>query len=495
MDFADAGNGPAAVAETHVSWVFFVGDKAYKLKKPVRLDFIDLSTRERRLACCEREVELNRRLAPDVYLGVSNVLGVDGGLCDHLVVMRRMPEEARLSRLVADGKPVEDELLEIARTMARFHADAPVYCGLDGEALAGADELRRRWDANLAVLATFGSNLSGGRAVPRITDLSHRFLAGRAGLFAARVAGGRVREGHGDLLADDIFCLPDGPRLLDCLEFDDALRRGDGLADIAFLAMDLERLERPDLGARLLEDYREQAGDSWPEALAHHYIAYRALIRAKVAALRAEQAGGAPRWRPVRQLAGICLDHLEKAAVRLVLVGGLPGTGKSTVAQGVASELGYALLRSDVVRKERFGLDPGARAAAPFNEGLYSPGVSAATYHAMLERARLALQMGRSVVLDATWSDREQRQAAHTLASATSSDVVELRCTLPTRLAAARIRARASDSDDPSDATEEVAAELAARFAPWPGATTLSTAGTPRAVLDDALRAIRHAAL
>lgn len=485
MDVGVVTGMPAALAETHVSWVFFVGDKAYKLKKPLRFDFIDLRSRAARHRFCEREVELNRRLAPDVYLGVSDILSPDGtgDVCDHLVVMRRMPDHARLAHLVKEGKPVEDELRAIARVMASFHHDEPVFTGSEGQALGGAVEMARRWDANLAALTRFSPNLQGGRAVPRMAELAHRFLAGRTMLFDARVDAGRVRDGHGDLLADDIFCLPDGPRLLDCLEFDDSLRRGDVLADMAFLAMDLERLGRADLGALLLAEYRRAAEDSWPDSLAHHYIAFRALIRAKVAALRAEQTAGIQKWRTARQLAGICLDHLERSAVRLVLVGGLPGTGKSTVAADLAHELGYTVLRSDVVRKERFG------------GGVYTAEATETTYAALLERAKLALDMGRSVVIDATWSDESQRVRARELAAATSSDVIELRCTLPARLAVARIRARAIEGTDPSDATEAVAAAMAETFDLWPEAATIATAGTPHAVVEDALRALRHAAL
>jgi aminoglycoside phosphotransferase family enzyme/predicted kinase len=482
------------VAETHASWVFFVADRVYKVKKPVLFDFIDLRTAEARKRCCEREVELNRRLAPDVYLGVSTVsVPDDAAVYDHMVVMRRLPDHARLATLVAEGKPVEDDLRAIAAAMAAFHAGAEQFSGDAAQDLAGAAELARRWDANLDVLTSYGEHLQGGRAVPRMAELAHRYLAGRVELLDARIEAGRVRDGHGDLLADDIFCLPDAPRLLDCLEFDDRLRRGDVLADMAFLAMDLERLERPDLGELLLADYRELTGDSWPDSLAHHYIAYRALIRAKVAALRAEQTTGVHRWRPVRHLVGIAVDHLEKGAARLVLVGGLPGTGKSSLAQGLADDLGYTVLHSDVVRKERLGLAPDERAPAGLHEGIYAPDVTAATYEALRERARRALAMGRSVIIDATWSSAEERDRARALAAAASAELVELRTTLPTRMAALRIRQRMVDGGDPSDATEEIATKLAPSFDPWPGSTTLTTAGSSRAVLEDALRSLRHA--
>jgi aminoglycoside phosphotransferase family enzyme/predicted kinase len=484
-------NAPTSVSETHVSWIFLVGPRAYKLKKPAAFDFVDQRSREDRLRLCRREVELNRRLAPDVYLGVVNMTDETGRMCDHVVAMRRMPEQARLSTLVQGGAGGEAEVSAVVDRMAAFHQGLAPFSVDAGRTVASADELRRRWDANLAVLERFSPHLQGGRAVPRMAELAHRYLAGRAELFDARIADGRVRDGHGDLLADDVFCLPDGPRLLDCLEFDDALRAGDVLADMAFLAMDLERLERPDLANLLLGRYQEAVGDWWPESLADFYIAYRAAIRAKLAALRADEAAGAQRWRLARHLAGLAVSHLDDATVRLVLVGGLPGTGKSVLADGLGRELHCPVVHTDVVRKERFGLDPASRAAAPYGEGLYSPDVTAATYGAVLERARLKLETGRSVVIDGSWWSEEDRARARQVAADTHSEVVELRCTLPARMAAMRIRSRAVDGADPSDATEDVAAEMASRFQAWPEAATLSTAGPAKAVLDEALRSVR----
>ncbi len=167
--------------------------------------------------------------------------------------------------------------------------------------------------------------------VTEIGLLARRFLAGREPLFDRRVAGGRIIDGHGDLLADDIYCLADGPRVLDCLDFDDRLRWLDGLDDAAFLAMDLERLGAPDLARHFTDWYAEYSGDPAPASLRHHYVAYRALVRAKIARIRAAQDEPAAGCE-AQQLADIALRHLRAGAVTLVLVGGLPGTGKSTLA-------------------------------------------------------------------------------------------------------------------------------------------------------------------
>ena len=166
----------------------------------------------------------------------------------------------------------------------------------------------------------------------RVRRLVDAYLSGRAALFAARIDGGHVVDGHADLLADDIFCLPDGPALLDCLEFDDRLRYVDVIDDAAFLAMDLEYLGRPDLAEFFLDRYRELSGDDAPDSLRHFYVAYRAVVRAKVDCVRLTQGHPEAAADAQRHLA-IAAEHLSRGAVRLVVVGGAPATGKTTVAR------------------------------------------------------------------------------------------------------------------------------------------------------------------
>jgi hypothetical protein len=372
----DAADLPAAITETHISVVVFVGDRAYKLKKPVRFGFLDFSTREAREAMCHREVELNRRLAPDVYLGVSDVLGVDGEVEDHLVVMRRMPPGRRLATLIADADPhLGDHLRDLAHLLAAFHSRAARGPAIDAAATVPA--VRALWEGNFAEMRPFAGRTFDERTLAHAERLVRHFLDGREPLFAARIAGGHIVDGHGDLQCADVFCLPDGPRVLDCIEFDDTFRYGDVANDIAFLAMDLERLGGEALGRRFVAAYEELAGERFPAALLHHYVAYRAQVRAKVAALRAAQEpdGTAAREADVaeaRRLLDRCVAHLEAARVRLVIVGGLPGTGKTTVARGLAERLDADLLRSDELRKQLAGLAPTERTGDRYNEGIYS---------------------------------------------------------------------------------------------------------------------------
>ena len=233
----------------------FTGDRAYKLKKPVKFDFLDFSTRERREEAAHREVALNRRLAPDVYLGVADVLDVDGAPCDHLVVMRRMPDDRRLSALVAADAATVDDLRELARVLATFHAAA---ARTPATAAAGSPGvIAAKLAGDVAELQAFHGGILAADTLDEVGARATRYVEGRARLFEQRVADGWVCDGHGDLLADDIFCLADGPRVLDCLDFSDQLRYGDVLADVAFLAMDLEHRGALELATRFLELYDE----------------------------------------------------------------------------------------------------------------------------------------------------------------------------------------------------------------------------------------------
>jgi aminoglycoside phosphotransferase family enzyme/predicted kinase len=478
------------VRETHVSTLFLLGERVYKLKKAVRFDFVDLSTRAARERVCHREVELNRRLAPDVYLGVADVVGPDGAPWDHLVVMRRMPEDRRLAALARSGGVTPDDLLPLAHVLAGFHGRAETSPEI---ARAGdVEAVRRRWTDGFTEIRVFVGDLLDEAAEAEVEARATAYLDGRSPLFEARSAHGRIRDGHGDLLAEDVFLLDDGPRVLDCLEFDDALRHGDVLADVAFLAMDLERLGRPDLAAVVLREHRHLSADTYPASLAHHYVALRAHIRAKVACLRAKQ-GDEAAAAEARRLLGLTQDHLARGTVLLVLVGGPPGTGKSTLAAGLGTATGWAVLRSDEIRKDLAGMAHHDRAgAAPVGAGLYTDARSEQTYDELLARAGALLGHGESVLLDASWSSAGSRDAAAALARRTATTMVELRCELPLDVALARVSERARRDDDPSDATGDVVRELSARFAPWPGADAVDTAGAPADVVAHARATIER---
>lgn len=467
----------AAVAETHTATLFFVADRVYKVKKPVDLGFVDFRSLEARERACAEEVALNRRLSPDVYLGVGTVTDENGRPCESMVVMRRMPEERRLSTLIstagtsASHDPARAAVRAIARAVAAFHArceSTPELAELGSWAA-----VQLLWKENFDQLQANSGRILDAAVLDRLRFLAEAYLQGRESLFRERQQRGLIRDGHGDLLADDIFCLDDGPRILDCLEFDRRFRVGDVLADVAFLGMDLERLGRADLAEELLDEYARFSGEHHPASLQHFYVAYRALVRSKVSCMRAEQlddVSGGPAV-DARKLAALAEKHLTAGRVRLLLVGGLPGTGKSSVAHGLADlDTTWTLLRSDQVRKELAGVD--GPAAAALNQGLYTAEKRRRTYDELLERARRCLEQGENVVLDASWTQQEYREAARRVADASGAELTAVQCIAPRAVALDRLARRRGDF---SDADAAVALAMAEEADPWPEAAPLDT--------------------
>ncbi|MGD0746448.1 MAG: AAA family ATPase [Acidimicrobiales bacterium] len=467
----DRSTPPVRIVETHISVLVFVGDKVYKLRKPVQFDFLDFTDRAVREADCRREVELNRRLAPDVYLGVADI-EMDGVAIDHMVVMRALPDARRLATLVRAGAELEGCLEQVATKLAAFHAGAPRSTVISAAATEQA--LLAAWDANFEETRRFVGTVLEPSWDQEIRASAARWLGAHATLLAERIATGKVCDGHGDLQAEDIFCLDDGVRILDCIEFSDELRFGDVCADVAFLAMDLERLGRPDAAQRFVRDYESRSGADLPPPLLHHYIAQRAYVRAKVACLQYEQ-GVEGCDRAARDLHALALRHVRQSRLALALVGGLPGAGKSTLAAGLAAETGWALLRSDEVRRD---LQPpgGSEPTDPApDDGRYAPSAVGAVYVDLVRQARLLLEKGESVILDASWTDAARRSEAARLAADTGSELLEFCCTCEDVVATARIDERRGRGGDVSEATPKVRAAMADRMDAWPSATVIDT--------------------
>lgn len=451
-------------AETHISWVLFTEERAFKVYKPLATDVLDHHDAARRRAACQREVALNVRLAPDVYQGVGEIM-LDGTAIEPVIVMRRLPSSRRLSALL-DTPDAPRLVRSVARTVASFHAGLPALDPDDAERVAGSEALASRWADDVDGLITHGGDAIAETA-EEIERLAAAYLAGRGPLLAQRIADGQVRDGHGDLLADDIFCLDDGPRILDCLAFSDELRWGDVLADVGFLVMDLQRLGHPTLARAFLTAYCEFSGEHHPGSLAHFSVAQRALVRAKVAAQRATQTGG-PRSE-AGTLARLALDHLRRAEICLTLVGGLPGSGKSTLAGQLGDELGWTVLSSDDVRR-----DLGLRARDAVGARAYEPETVAAVYAEMRRRAERLMGLGHSVILDATWTSAAERDTARALASAAHARLVEVNCRAPLSVCRDRVHRRGTAST--SEATSDVVDLLASRADPWPEATPFESA-------------------
>lgn len=461
------------VAETHISTVLFTANRAYKLLKPIQTSFLDFSTVKRRLQAVDDEISLNRRMAPDVYLGAADV-HENGALVDRMIVMRRMPDDRKLARLTTSPK-LDDCLRLIVRAVASFHAaEPPIF---DAQAIAGREAVAGNWRDNIADMRPLVDDVFDRTEFERVATLALRYLDHSEMLFDERMARGFVKDGHGDLTAEDIFCLDDGPRILDCLGFKRSLRVADVLCDIAFLAMDIERLAGPVFADAVWRYYAEFSNEHHPTSLAHHYVAYRAHVRAKVASIRHRQ-GDAEAAEQARIHLHLSLRHLELARRRLIVVGGSPGSGKTTVSRVISREMQWSIISSDEIRKELTGRGRLERDFAEPGEGIYGSDISAQTYDEIFRRASLLLEHGESVVLDASFGDPAQRERASSVARETGADLSEIECVLDTETARQRLQSRLESDDDSSDARPEILDALRARQAPWPRAEQLATSGS-----------------
>jgi aminoglycoside phosphotransferase family enzyme/predicted kinase len=484
----DASAREITWVQTHLSHVFLSGARVYKFRKPVDLGFVRFTTRAERNADCLREVALNRRLAPDVYLGVAP-LETDGGRVrvgapqealaegapEHCVVMRRLPDGRDALSLLQRGALGPAQLARVARRIARFHA----ACGLGVPAPYGEsewiDHCARPALANFATLRDFARDGEDRRRLERLEAATRDFPRVHAARFEARRRAGCAVDGHGDLHLQHVWFERDDaePIAIDCLEFDAELRRIDVASEVAFLAMDLRYRGAAGLAELFLRVYASERDDFDLYRVVDWFTSYRAAVRAKVAAIAAGESEIEPAQRrraeesASRHLA-LALECLEAPrAPALVLVGGAVGTGKSTLAGVLADALGAAVVSSDRVRKHRLGLAAGGRADA----SAYTADAKAAVYAALLERAEAVVASGRVAVLDATFGSRREREAARAHAAAWKIPVFFVEACCAPEIARARLERRRREGGDPSDAGPELQAASLAGFEPldeWP---------------------------
>jgi aminoglycoside phosphotransferase family enzyme/predicted kinase len=443
------------VVETHISWVFLAGDRAYKLRKPVVFPFLDYGTPERRRQMCDEEVRLGRRLAPHVYLGVREVTA--DGAVEHVVEMRRFDEDRTLAALLRRAEATESHVREVARRIAAFHADAePAPEGSFGPSAIAA-----------TVSENFGTLLPHAPALgPRRLAAAHRFAAaflhGRRDLLVARAQGGHVRDCHGDLRAEHVLLGRD-VEVFDPVEFDPALRRIDVTADLAFLVMELLAAGREDLCHVLAAEYGAAGGDLGGGQLLWFYAAYRAWVRAKVACLRAGELPAGEERAQALDRAHSRAEVGELAAWRareplvLVICGGA-ATGKTHLALELSRLCGLRHLNSDVVRKELLGLHPEERAPA----GAYAEEISLRAYREL--GARVSAERG--AVVDATFRRRSHRDAFAAGRTAGQPSPLFVECRAPARILNERASHRALEAEQASDANAEIARRQRSEFEP-----------------------------
>jgi aminoglycoside phosphotransferase family enzyme/predicted kinase len=468
-DPAFHGGQPVKVVETHGSWVFLTADRAYKLRKPVVFPFLDYGTPARRRAMCEEEVRVGRRLAPGIYLGARPIVARDGGYAigpdgaegiEYVVEMRRFDAGRTLQAQLERGEAGPEDVRRIARRIAAFHRDAERAHG----AFSACD-----------VMATVSENFT---TLLRFADLLDRAVLAAAHRFAVafvharreeldrRSRDGLVRDGHGDLRAEHVILENGEVEIFDPVEFDPALRRIDVSADLAFLTMELYAAGRDDLAEILVDTYREAGGDDGGDGLLAFYACYRAWVRAKVACLRAEELAPGPERdatigaaRRLAELGGRLAWRARRPL--LLVVCGLSGSGKSTLAKLLAAQSDFPVVNSDMVRKQRAGLEPTQRAP----QDVYVPAVTREVYVELgREAARLARRGGG--IIDATFRLPEHRRAfAEGLGDAAPAPLF-VECQAPRSVLLERVRLRAQRGGSVSDATESVVERQLAEYQP-----------------------------
>jgi aminoglycoside phosphotransferase family enzyme/predicted kinase len=459
------GHPSVVVHETHASWVFVAAERAYKIKKPVSLGFLDYSTLDRRHAACREEVRVNQPLAADLYVGVRAIvpLGEGGvrlvredasGAIEHAVEMRTFNETETFASLIDAGSLTRDRLAAAARVLADFHRAAPRVPGW------GAGAVAEMWRANVEQLQALACAPWHAEVASQFGRL---FARAHAPEIETRASAGRARDGHGDLRCEHVLA---GPplRIVDRIEFDPELRRMDGACDLAFLAMDLEASGEREAAETLWRCYEDAGMPPASRALRSFYAAHWALVRAKVTLIRArERIGNEPDaditaaerlWR----LAGrLCWRARGPLAI---VICGPAASGKSLLASELARESQLAVLASDTTRKRLAGLAPTQRA----RQEHYSEGLTRRTYGALARDARHVLDRGEGVIVDATCKSESVRAPMLEQLRRSGAPVLIVRCEVPLRVAVARAQERMCEPGRVSDATPAIVARQFAEF-------------------------------
>ncbi len=494
------------VVQTHASVVFLTSTHAWKIKKPVDFGFLDYSTLELRQHWCREEVRVNRRLAPTVYLGVVPVTRAPGGLrfggdggdaVEWAVKMRQLDDADTLGVRLRDGRLDDAMVADIGRRIARFHADDR---GGDDLAPYGAfDAVAFNARENLEQTREHRGDCVSPELHARVRDATERGLTSLRDAFERRAGRGATRDCHGDLRLEHVYVHDDGEiDIIDAIEFNARFRFADPVSDLAFLAMELSFAGRDDLVEVLWNTWRGEAEASDEDAsrVFPFYVAYRSVVRAKVRGLKAKapEVDVEARRESTERARGhwlLALRWLEPPHRRpaLAMVTGLPGTGKSTLARGLAEQAGFMVLRADEVRKELFGLSAEVDASSAWGEGIYTEAATEQTYAALLDRARDAVDRGDRVLVDATLRTSERREPFEALARARAVPAVTFVLDADAALIEARIQARGADA---SDADVAVFRRARATWQPPRGAGVERLDASPPAdrVLDRAMSAL-----
>jgi uncharacterized protein len=468
--------------QTHISYVFLAGDSAYKVKKAVRLSFLDCADLASRYHFCREEIRLNRRLAPDVYLGVWPIVRAGKGYAlgpaqalepqpdavEYAVKMRRLSDDTMLDRLVAAGRADPTVIGAVAARLAEFHAQCS---SARGWTYGAAAAIWRLVVGNLTECDRFIGYTIGAGEFATLETYLRGCIAAHWETLNDRVRAHHVVEGHGDLRAEHVSVSRGEIRIIDCVEFSERLRYCDTASELAFLAMDLERLGARELADELVARYAGLSGDEGLFALLPFYKCYRAVVRAKVATLKSLADEVAPDARERSRTAArnhfaLALGYATSAAPALVVVCGKSGTGKSTLARDLHQRTGFAVINSDRVRKHMAGIAPDTRVTTGYNQGIYAADFTRRVYDAMLAEARTTLVAGAGVILDATFKDPADRRAALSAAAQAGVPVLFVECRADDVAVMRRLRDRAARAGEVSDATVSTWRRQSAEFVP-----------------------------
>jgi len=449
--------------ETHISWVLLARGLAYKIKKALDLGFLDFATCEARRHCCNEELRLNRRLAAGLYLDVVPItgsvehpgLGGTGPVLDWAVKMRAFDQRGLWDRVAAHGALLPQHVDDLALQLHAFHQSAAVASALG--AIGQPAQVRAPMLENLATLERLCADADAQAQLQRLRPWEAQAFAALQPVFEARLRCGHVRECHGDLHLGNVAFVDGRATVFDCIEFNEGLRWGDVASEIAFLTMDLHAHGLPALAHRFANACLELSGDYDAARVQRWYLIYRALVRAKVAALHAAQ-GAAADAAAARRYLGLAAAWAQPSPPALMVTHGLAGSGKTSGSQALLEALGVIRVRADVERKRLAGMGALQRSGSAPGTGLYGPEASAATYARLFELARSVLQGGCGVLLDATFLLQAQRDAARQLARDMGVPFVILAFEANAQTLRERVRARCAAGGDASEADDTVLA-------------------------------------
>jgi aminoglycoside phosphotransferase family enzyme/predicted kinase len=488
--------------QTHVSYIFLTDRHAYKIKKPVDFGFLNFSTIDRRRFYCNEEVRLNRRLCPEIYEGVVELRETPSGaafhgtgpVIDYAVKMKRLPAERMLDKLVDAGAVTVTDMREISRTIAGFHRLAPT-----SPAIAEYGRLERimyNWQENFDQMVPFENRTLPAFDRDLIRSWVTTFAAEHGLAFQQRVDNGFIRECDGDIHLENI-CLDNGAvHIFDCIEFNDRFRCCDTAADVAFLLMDLDFHGRHDLSDDVIDEYISCSGDRDLVTLIDFYRVYRAFVRGKVESFRLNDSAIQPedqaraRLRAIRYFR-LARGYIERRRLKpaLYITCGLMGSGKSSLADQLAFELGIASINSDATRKRLSGLQPDEPVRDAFGEGLYNSQSTEATYAELLHNAETQLSKGSAVIIDAGFMQKSRRALFAQLAQRLDVPFIILYVVCSESEGRRRLQEREAAGKSVSDGRPELLALQSKDFeVPEESEGTLitvSASGTPATLLDD----------